>query len=288
MSSQALCTTPSCSAPCKNSLVFFEVRGVIQVEDTDDPPILYHHVHTDVQIRPSQYLPAPHMEHPAAEQRVQPVVFAAGDKHLSAADAVQYIFLPPGIQLRLSTSSSSITGYSPMAFLCISRSASFRLSAAVRTCPCEQNCRALRPLTSTSISSLWAPERHSFDAQLRRLMALHMRRQRRVNICLTAQRVGDGPDGLVRQGQLLPSRRCTHSVPVGHIPPAPHRTAPDSLTSTAPLPGTGLRLNSGSSVQKLWLVLAVPQDAGLVLIQPAVLGSAPRHTAAAAGTATGP
>ena len=40
------------------------------------------------------------MEHLALEKRVQPVVFAAGDEHLSACNAVEDILLPPGVQLR--------------------------------------------------------------------------------------------------------------------------------------------------------------------------------------------
>ena len=40
------------------------------------------------------------MEHLAGEQGVQPVVFAAGDEHLSPGDAVEDILLPPGVQLR--------------------------------------------------------------------------------------------------------------------------------------------------------------------------------------------
>ena len=39
------------------------------------------------------------MEDLAIEQPAQPVVLAAGDKHLPAADAVEDKFLPPGVQL---------------------------------------------------------------------------------------------------------------------------------------------------------------------------------------------
>ena len=82
------------------------------------------------------------MKYPAAHEPVEPVVFTAGDEHLPARDAVEHIFLP----------------------LRISRSASFIASAAVRTCPCEQNWRALRPLTETAMSSLCGPDRHSLLA----------------------------------------------------------------------------------------------------------------------------
>ena len=39
------------------------------------------------------------MKYPAAHEPVEPVVFAAGDEHLPARDAVEHIFLPLRIQL---------------------------------------------------------------------------------------------------------------------------------------------------------------------------------------------
>ena len=39
------------------------------------------------------------MEYLSSQQLGQPVVFAAGDEHLPAGDAVQHKFLPPGVQL---------------------------------------------------------------------------------------------------------------------------------------------------------------------------------------------
>ena len=104
---------------------------------------------------------------------------------------------------------------------------------------------------------------------LRRLMALHMCRQRRVDICLASQRVGDGPDGLVRQGQLLPLAAALIVCLPGIF--RQRRTEPRPIAYQHCAAAAQAFVEFRQQVQKLWLVLAVPQDAGLVLVAAVIL-----------------
>ena len=79
--------------------------GVVQIKYAHEITAAHHRARPNGNIHfaatpfPSHNLAVCNVKHLSFEQRSQPVVFAAGDEHLSALNAVEHEFLPPGVQL---------------------------------------------------------------------------------------------------------------------------------------------------------------------------------------------